>query len=176
MRQTPTPIIIAPYRSEWPMEFNQEALRIQMSIGQYITQIEHIGSTAVPGLAAKPIIDILIGVNNLLDAPSFIPSLTQMGYVYVSKFEVDLPERRYLYKQNNGEDSFHLHIVEPESEFFHRHIAFRNYLRSHPESVKEYAALKIRLAQEYGSDRSSYTDAKTEFIRSIEQKALIQDD
>ncbi|MHB8087147.1 MAG: GrpB family protein, partial [Anaerolineaceae bacterium] len=71
----------------------------------------------------------------------------------------------------NGEDTFHLHMVEPGSEFFSRHIAFRDYLRSHPESVAEYASLKFRLAREFGSDRAGYTDAKTEFIQSIERAA-----
>lgn len=165
------PVVIESYNSEWPKVFKSEAFIIQQAIEPYITIIEHIGSTAVPGLAAKPIIDMLIGVKDLADAPHFIPPLQQLGYVYVPKHEVDLPERRYLYKQNNGEDTFHLHMVEPNSEFFRRHIAFRDYLRTHPEEVTVYASLKQKLAREFGSDRSGYTDAKTEFIQSIERKA-----
>ena len=97
--------------------------------------------------------------------------MTRLGYHYVPEYEVDLPERRYLYKLHNGEHTFHLHMVEPESEFFRRHIAFRDYLHSHPEAVEEYAELKRKLAKEFGSDRAGYTDAKTEFIQRIERKA-----
>ncbi len=167
-----TPIIIEPYNPEWPEFFKGESSLIKLSIGRFITVIEHIGSTSVPGLAAKPIIDMLIGVKSLADSPRFVPHLEQMGYVYVPEYEVDLPERRYLYKQQDGEDSFHLHMVEPQSGFFRRHIAFRDYLRTHPESVAAYTELKIRLAREFGSDRAGYTDAKTEFIQSIERKAM----
>ncbi|MBA4384796.1 MAG: GrpB family protein [Anaerolinea sp.] len=171
MEKNTPPIVIEPYQPEWQKKFSREAFLIRFVIGRYITKIEHIGSTAVPGLAAKPIIDMLIGVNSLTDTQRFVHRLERLGYVYVQKYEVDLPERRYLYKQRRGEDTFHLHMVEPQSEFFRRHIAFRDYLRSHPDAVTEYASLKLRLAREFGSDRAGYTDAKTEFIQSIEHKA-----
>jgi len=171
MPKISTPIVIEPYHSEWQKIYSHEAFLIQLTIGRYIRVIEHIGSTAVPGLAAKPIIDILIGVKSLKDSPHFIPRLCRWKYIYVPEFEVDLPERRYLFKQSHGEDTFHLHIVEPESEFFRRHLAFRDYLRANPETAAEYAELKRNLAHEFGSDRSGYTDAKTEFIQSIERKA-----
>lgn len=172
MPKNSSPIVIESYCSEWRELFTQEAGLIQSVVGIYITVVEHIGSTAVPGLAAKPIIDMLIGVKNLADTPHFIPPLQTLGYVYVPEHEAELPERRYLYKQANSEDTFHLHMVEPESEFFSRHIAFRDYLRSHPEAVAAYASLKLKLAREFGSDRSGYTDAKTEFIQSIEKLTL----
>jgi len=172
MPKISTPILIEPYNPEWPEFFIRESSLIRLSIGRYISVIEHIGSTAVPGLAAKPVIDMLIGVKSLADSPRFVPGLEQLGYIYVPEHEVDLPERRYLYKQQEGEDSFHLHMVEVESGFFRRHIAFRDYLRSHPEIAAEYASLKLRLAHEFGPDRSGYTDAKTEFIQSIERKAM----
>jgi GrpB-like predicted nucleotidyltransferase (UPF0157 family) len=172
MPKKPSPIVIEAYCQEWPERFKQEAQMIQQAIAPYITVIDHIGSTSVPGLSAKPIIDMLIGVKSLADSPHFIPPLQTLGYVYIPEHEAELPERRYLYKQANSEDTFHLHMVEPESEFFSRHIAFRDYLRSHPEAVAEYASLKIRLAREFGSDRESYTDAKSDFIKSIEQKAM----
>lgn len=167
-----SPIVIAAYCQEWPGQFNEEAFMIRQVVNPYISAIEHIGSTSVPGLAAKPIIDMLIGVNCLADSPHFIPHLLDLGYIYVPEYEVELPERRYLYKQINYEDAFHLHIVEPESDFFKRHLAFRDYLRSHPEAAAEYAELKLKLAQAFGSDRSGYTDAKSDFIHAIERKAL----
>ena len=170
MDKIPSPIVIESYHPEWPRRFNRESFLIRLMIGAYITVIEHIGSTAVPRLAAKPVIDMLIGVKNLADTPRFVSRLKKLGYFYVPEYEKDLPERRYLYKQKHKEDTFHLHMVEPESEFFGRHIAFRDYLRSHPEAVTEYAELKLRLAREFGSDRAEYTDAKSEFIKSVECK------
>lgn len=172
MEKIPTPIVIEPYHPAWQNKFRCEAFLIRCVIGQYITVIEHIGSTAVPGLAAKPIIDMLIGVKSLADAQRFVHQLERLGYVYVPKHEVELPERRYLYKQRRGEDTFHLHMVEQLSDFFKRHIAFRDFLRCHPEAVAEYASLKLRLAREFGSDRAGYTDAKTEFIQKIEKLTL----
>lgn len=172
MPKKTSPIVIEAYCQEWPERFKQEAQIIRQAIEPYINTIEHIGSTAVPGLAAKPIIDMLIGVKSLADTPHFIPPLEQLGYVYVPEYEAGLPERRYLYKLKCDEDTFHLHMVEPESEFFRRHLAFRDYLRSHPETVAEYAELKLSLAQAFGSDREGYTDAKSDFIKTIERKAM----
>jgi GrpB-like predicted nucleotidyltransferase (UPF0157 family) len=171
MSKIPLQIVIESYHPDWQKKFSRETFLLRLLIGRYITAIEHIGSTAVPGLAAKPIIDILIGVKSLTDTKRFVPRLKLLGYVYVPEYEVEFPERRYLYKQINGEDTCHLHMVEPQSEFFRRHIAFRDYLRTHPEAVAEYASLKFRLASEFGADRAGYTDAKTEFIQSIEHKA-----
>jgi GrpB-like predicted nucleotidyltransferase (UPF0157 family) len=167
-----SPIVIETYNPQWPKKFSREAFMIRLMIARYTTAIEHIGSTAVPGLAAKPIIDILIGVKNLSDSPDFIPPLIRLGYIYIPEYEVDLPERRYLYKHRNGKSAFHLHMVETGSDFFKRHIAFREYLRSHPDAAAQYAELKLRLAKEYGSDRAGYTNAKTNFIQDIERKAL----
>ena len=84
-----------------------------------------------------------------------------------------MPERRYFRKGRRGTegDKYHLHVVEPDGEFWRRHLAFRDYLRAHPEAAREYAALKRRLAAEHGTDVDAYTDAKVEFILGIEEKA-----
>ena len=135
-------------------------------------QIEHIGSTAIPGLAAKPTIDILIGIRNLEGAGRIIPLLQSAGYVYVPEFELDMPERRYFYKGRKVEDDFHLHMVEAGSPFWKRHLAFRDHLRAHPDEVKAYEELKLALAKKFRDDRDGYTEAKTEFITRIEKAAL----
>lgn len=134
--------------------------------------IEHIGSTAIPGLAAKPTIDILIGIKDLEGAGGIIPLLQSAGYVYVPEFELDMPERRYFYKGRKVEDGFHLHMVEAGSPFWKRHLAFRDHLRIHPDEVREYEKLKIALANKFRDDREGYTEAKTEFITRIEKAAL----
>lgn len=166
------PVVIKPYDPNWPELFQTEAKLIQETIAPFITTIHHIGSTSVPGLAAKPIIDMLIGLNKLSDSVHFAPLLINIGYRYFPEHEVEMPERRYFSKIINSDMGYHLHMVEPDSEFFRRHLAFRDYLRVHPDAVADYAALKIKLAEEYGSDREGYTDAKSDFIKEIEQKAL----
>jgi GrpB-like predicted nucleotidyltransferase (UPF0157 family) len=172
MPKEPAPIVIVPYNLEWVDAYNNEAACIREAIGDYLTDLEHIGSTSVPGLAAKPIIDILGGLKSLADTPLIVPLLAELGYTYHPEFETDLPERRYFNKHIGGLKPFHLHMVEPETTFFRRHLAFRNYLRLHPDAAAEYASLKIALAGQFGSDREGYTNAKTEFILNIEHKAM----
>jgi len=164
------PVFVIPYDPNWPILYEQEKARILQDIGNYMTSIEHMGSTAVPGLAAKPVIDILIGVRSLADAPLFIPPLTTRGYEYVSRYEDIMPFRRYLHRKINGEHTHHLHMVEPDTNFYRVQLAFRDYLRTHPKECEEYAALKLRLAEKYRNDRMAYTDAKSEFIQGILSK------
>lgn len=169
MRQ---PVVIVDYDPNWPRVFEAEKARLQAVTGGLLVSIEHVGSTAVPGLSAKPIIDILAGVRTLDEGRRTIGPLTeQLGYQYVPEFEVDMPYRLYFHRHPAQGDQFHLHMVETTSEFYERHLLFRDYLRAHPEAAQAYADLKRRLADEYGSNREGYTDAKTEFVRSIETQA-----
>ena len=161
------PVIILPYDPAWPSLYTAEKERILNEIGQYVVNIEHMGSTAVPGLAAKPVIDILIGVRSLADAPLFIPSLLPLGYDYVNRYEDEMPFRRYLHRKINGEHTHHLHMVEPDTDFYKVQLAFRDYLRAHPDDRDQYAALKNKLAEKYQKDRMAYTDAKSGFIQGI---------
>ena len=169
-------IVIANYDPRWPAMFEQERVHILQAIGDWLVDIEHVGSTSVPGLAAKPIIDIMPGVRSLADAPQIIEPMTRLGYEYIPEYEEQMPGRRYFRKPAGPEfvnrRNVHVHIVETTSDFWRRHIAFRDYLRRHPEACAEYAALKRRLAAEFGSDREGYTEAKTEFITRIERVAL----
>jgi len=164
------PIIIVPYDPQWAGQFYKEKELIQTTIGRYLEAIEHIGSTSVPGLAAKPIIDIMAGATSIADAPLFIPPLEGLGYHYVPEFEAQMPERRYLTKSVNDRMAIHLHIVEPTTQIWKEHLAFRDLLIAKPAIRDAYARLKIDLAKRYGNDRVEYTDAKTSFI----QNALIQ--
>ncbi len=137
-----------------------------------MTAVEHVGSTAVPNLAAKPIIDIMVGIRTLADAPFVVEPLASIGYEYVPKYEVTMPERRYFHKGPAMARTHHLHMVEPTSEFWKRQLAFRDYLRAHPDVAEQYARLKQALAVQYQWDRSGYTDAKTEFILGVIAQAL----
>jgi GrpB-like predicted nucleotidyltransferase (UPF0157 family) len=115
------------------------------------------------------------GITSLADAPRFVPAMEAIGYQYIPDYEDQLPERRYFVKPPGRgysiERLFHVHAVETTSGFWRRHTAFRDYLRAHHEACAEYAALKRRLAAQYGADRAGYTEAKTEFIRRIERLA-----
>ncbi len=158
---------IADYDPRWPGMFEDEKNRIRDSIDEWLVDVEHIGSTSVPGLAAKPIIDMMPTLRDLTDATRCIRPMEALGYEYVPQYEVFLPERRYF--QKGYPRTHHVHMVEVGSAFARRHIAFRDYLRSHPEAAAEYAALKRTLAQEHRTDRFAYTDAKSQFILGIEE-------
>lgn len=108
----------------------------------------------------------MIGIRSLDDAKYCIPPLEAMGYEYVPEFEKDLPMRRYLRKSANDIRTHHIHMVERSSDFWNKHIAFRNILRSNASIRDEYSALKYRLADAYRDDREGYTDAKTDFIET----------
>jgi GrpB-like predicted nucleotidyltransferase (UPF0157 family) len=177
MRPTSSaPVIIVDYDERWPQMFRAEAALIQGAIGRWLAAIEHVGSTAVPGLAAKPVIDIMPGLRSLADAPEIIGPMEAIGYEYVPEFEAVLPERRYFVKPAGEEGRrqrlYHVHVVEATSHFWKRTVAFRDYLRADPDAAQDYARLKRRLSEEYRDDRHGYTDAKTEFITRIERLAL----
>ena len=134
--------------------------------------VEHIGSTSVPGLAAKPIIDMMVGITDFTQADALVPGVQSLGYEYVSQFEVEMPFRRYFRKDNEGVRTHQIHLVALNSEFWNRHLAFREYLKTHPDVAAEYAALKRQLAEQDWQDVNDYADAKTEFIQSVEARAL----
>lgn len=166
------PVLLTHYDPIWSEKFNKEKQNLLSAAGKFLTRIEHIGSTAIPGMVAKPTVDILAAITSLQEAKTLIKVVSSIGYIYVPEFENELPERRYFYKDSADEDAFHLHVVELDSPFWKRHIAFRNYLRTHPDEADAYAELKIKLANEHTTDRNAYTDGKSEFIHRIEMLAL----
>jgi GrpB-like predicted nucleotidyltransferase (UPF0157 family) len=125
----------------------------------------------VPGLGAKPIIDIMVAVARLADAERCIEPLQEIGYEYVPEYNDLIPERRYFHKGPPGARTYHLHMVELTSEFWERHLLFRDSLRVRPEEAQRYDQLKKDLAAKFGSDRDGYTEAKTSFIESVIAKA-----
>src|SRR3972149_3482523 len=133
-------ITIAEYDPRWPSLYEEERARILAAIGEWLADIQHVGSTAVPGLAAKPTIDIMPGIRSLADAIHCIEPLLALGYQYIPDYEVELPERRYFRRPPGeafrGRGTHHLHMVETTSQFWRRHILFRDYLRAHPETAR----------------------------------------
>ncbi len=172
-------ITLVDYNPQWPEQFRAEAIRIEASLGDSVVVIEHFGSTAIPGLSAKPIIDLLVAVRSLTEARTrAVPALEALGYAY---WPTDpAPDRMFFVKGLvPGPRTHHVHVVDLSvshdprlGEFtFADRLLFRDYLRAHPEEAKCYAALKRDLATRFSEDREAYTGGKTEYVYSIVQKA-----
>lgn len=159
---------------QWPAIFRAERRRIAQALAPYVLSIEHVGSTAVPGLLAKATIDIALGLFRLADAPRIIPRMEKLGYVYIPEYEDELPERRFFRtpRDRSQPATFNVHAVEVSSAFFERHLAFRDWLRAHPEDRDRYAQLKREAAATHGDELPAYTEAKTAFVRAVEEKSL----
>ena len=162
-------IILAPYDARWPAAFNYEASRIRSALSGVPIVLHHIGSTAIPGIVAKPVIDLLGVVPAVADLDRHEHQLASIGYE--AKGEYGIPGRRYFQKAApDGPRTHHLHVFATGSPEIHRHLDFRDYLRAFPEEAIAYATLKQDLATRVSS-RDEYSDGKTEFIRTIEQRA-----
>jgi GrpB-like predicted nucleotidyltransferase (UPF0157 family) len=162
----PESIELSPYSPMWPVVFDIERERLTGIFGADAVLIEHIGSTAVPGLGAKPIIDILLGAPTLAVIERHIPGLTESGYRYVREFEQAIPGRRFFVKKDGHPGYFHLHAVVYDTAFWREHVAFRDLLRADPVYVERYWRLKNALASRFRYDREAYANAKTDFIRN----------
>jgi len=160
------PVVLVSYDPAWPARFLEEKAAIEAALGDRGVAIEHVGSTAVPGLVSKPTIDVLVGIRRLSEAAPCIAALEAIGYVYRPDMEDTLPERRYLHKGPPGDRTYHVHMVEFASPFWMRHLLFRNFLRAHPDRATAYGALKRELAARHPTDRETYTDAKGPFIEA----------
>jgi GrpB-like predicted nucleotidyltransferase (UPF0157 family) len=164
---------IVPYDPAWRGLFAVEADRLRAALDPaQVLGIEHFGSTAVPGLAAKPIIDILIAVRSLAHAKvTTIEPIAALGYVYWS--ENPKTDRMFFVKgmPPYGERrTHHVHITQPDGEMGQRRLAFRDYLRANPDEAHRYEALKCNLATRFPADREGYTDAKTQYVEAVHRK------
>ena len=163
----PDPIKIYPYSPAWPEWFAAEREVLEVVFSSANVQIEHIGSTAVPGLGAKPIVDILLGAPSLPVIEAKIPVLLTLDYQYMPEHEAVFPKRRFLAKPKARPRQYHLHAVELHSDFWYEHIAFRDALRSDPTLAHDYEKLKRQLAMRCGYDRQAYTDGKDPFVHPV---------
>ncbi len=161
------PVVVAPYSEEWPLWFAEVRAELLLAFAPNHVSVEHIGSTSVPGLSAKPIIDVLLGANSLNAIEATIEVLERLGYEYISKYEAEFPMRRYFVMAAGKSPRVNLHAVVLGSQFWLEHLAFRNALRSSPSLVSQYEELKSKLAAKFAHDRPSYTEAKAPFIRAV---------
>lgn len=144
------------------------APRITAALSGEIMAVEGVDSTAVEGLAAKPVIDLQVGVRSLGATDKVVAALVALGDEYVPELEAVFPERRYFRKVSNGRRTHQVHLVErADLEWWERHVAFRDWLREHPEDREVHAALKRELASRYRDDREAYMDAKGEFVARV---------
>lgn len=165
---------IVSYDQEWPHQAQIEIDRMRGALPRNsVVDIQHVGSTAIPGLSAKPILDIQVAVRSLDEIKAVVvPALQKMGYEYWAN-NPD-PDRMFFVKGMPpfGEKrTHHVHIVEAGSKHWEGKALFRDYLIAHPEIAKEYESLKIKLAQHHALDREQYTDAKSEFVEKVLQLA-----
>jgi GrpB-like predicted nucleotidyltransferase (UPF0157 family) len=162
-------IEIVPYNPVWPKLFEREAEFLRQTLGDVAEKIHHIGNTAVQGLAAKPVVDIIIEVSSLEKLDTLNDKMKSIGYE--SKGEFGIPRRRYYQKGGNNR-THHLHAFQSGDSHVARHLVFRDYLRANPETAKEYAQLKSAIAKTCDNDISRYCDGKDEYIKELEAKAL----
>ena len=163
------PIHLLPHDAEWPRLFDEERARLDLVLEPWLVgPIEHIGSTAVPGLTAKPIIDIMAGVRDLPSSLGARDALATLGYMY-APYRPDV--MHWFCKPAPAYRTHHLHLVPVSSSLWSDRIVFRDDLRSSATAAARYAELKIALAEQYQFDREAYTNAKSEFVRSILDRA-----
>lgn len=162
-------IIIEEYDPLWPQQFEMLRARIADILGPMAAAIEHIGSTAVPGLAAKPVIDIDVLLRSPSDLPQAITRLAALGYAYQG--DLGVPGRE-AFRPPPESIPHHLYACPPDSEQFGRHLAFRDFLRAHAEEAAAYALLKHQLAAQFQTDREAYTQRKSAFVQAILRRAL----
>lgn len=158
---------IVAYSEDWPREFAVIRGQLSACFRQPSIKIEHIGSTAVPGLCAKPVIDVLLGAASLARIEAAIPRMEAVGYAFVSKYETELPMRRYFVKPESPMCRVHVHGVCKDSRIWNEHLAFRDALRADPSLRDTCARLKLELVRIHAGDKAAYTAAKAPFISRI---------
>ncbi|KZN24049.1 hypothetical protein A4G99_06150 [Haladaptatus sp. R4] len=158
-------IEIVEYDPEWPVHFEREATRMEEILGEHVVSIEHIGSTSVPGLPAKPIVDICPVVSDMDEGRTCAELLQEAGY---SPGEQDRPDDWISLGRNHDEgQQFNVHIRPRYSDAVTRYLLLREYLRDHPEAREEYGEVKRKAAENHSTDITEYTRAKSDIIQSI---------
>lgn len=163
---------VVPPDPAWQKAFQTESKQLALVMGENIVTIHHIGSTAIPGIYAKPVIDFLIEAKSITKIDKQNTAMAAIGYEAMGEF--GLPGRRYFRKNRSPEVRTHnVHIYEVGSSEIIRHLAFRDYMIAHPDAAQQYSELKRQLVKQYPHDIKGYMDGKDEFVKIMEKKALI---
>ena len=160
---------LVPHNPEWSLQADQEISRLLEGLSVPIIGIYHIGSTSVPGIKAKPILDFVMEVDNQEAVVSSIAEFESLGYQ--SKGEFGIPGRQFFTRDTDGERTHHLHVFQKGHPDIERHTVFRDYLRANPEAAREYEKLKEKLAKRFPKQSGNYTEAKSDFILSMDEVA-----
>jgi GrpB-like predicted nucleotidyltransferase (UPF0157 family) len=163
------PVVIVDYDSRWPALYEEWAGKLVGAFEPYALSLEHIGSTSVPGLAAKPVIDICVMLNLYPLPAEAVAAVEVLGLTH--KGEYGIEGRHYFSSALELQPQVHIHAYSPGNEEWTAHLLFRDYLRAHPEAAREYEALKRDLAARYTTPREIYTDGKTDFVTETLTKA-----
>lgn len=170
-RQALGHVIVAPPNPSWPALFSLERERLRSFVGRIVDELQHYGSTAVPGLSAKPIIDMMAPVSSLDEADGLSDDLSSAGYY---KIDAGFSRRRFFRRKVESADlAYHLHLVCSATWPLKNELLLRDWLIQHPNVARAYEALKLKLATEYGDDMPRYTEGKTSFLRSAVNDARL---
>ncbi|CAA7602325.1 GrpB protein [Acididesulfobacillus acetoxydans] len=162
-------VVVVEYDPRWPRMFEAEANLIRGVLGEELIALYHIGSTSVPGIMAKPIIDMMPVVRDIEAVDRFNDKMIELGYEPMGEFGIS---RRRFFRKGGDARTHHVHIFQEGSEDIVRHLAFRDFLRAHEDAAREYGALKRLLAERFPDDIESYMDGKDSFIKELEARAL----
>ncbi len=170
-------VVIVAYDPLWPSRYEEESARVREAAAGLILALEHIGSTAVPGLAAKPILDIMAGVADADAAEACLAPLAAVGYTDVTRQPPEEVDWFFCLGNHPLEGrGCHVHLMRYPSAFFDRHILFRDYLRSHAAVARAYERLKRELAVRFRDDRPAYTEGKDDFIANALREARAENE
>jgi GrpB-like predicted nucleotidyltransferase (UPF0157 family) len=162
---------VVPHRPDWHSAFESESMQVMVALGDdNVVAVHHIGSTAIPRIYAKPIIDMLVEVREISKIDERSPAIAGLGYTVMGEFGI--PDRRFFLKNDDsGVRTHHVHAFEVGSAQIERHLTFRDYMRAHGEDAQKYSDLKQQLVKQYPNDIEGYMDGKDEFIKEIDRKA-----
>jgi GrpB-like predicted nucleotidyltransferase (UPF0157 family) len=163
-------ITLVDYDSAWPERYSGLEREIRELLGPAALQIEHVGSTSVPGLAAKPILDLQLSVGALEPRARYVEPLERLGYMFAPAPEA--PDYHFFAKPPERPRSHHLHVCEVGSHHELRHLAVRDFLRSHDDEAARYAALKRRVVERHPQDRLAYIEGKEDYLVGLEARAV----
>jgi GrpB-like predicted nucleotidyltransferase (UPF0157 family) len=168
----PIRVEVVPHNPTWRNEFGRESKQVALALGENVVAVHHIGSTAIPNIYAKPIIDLLVEVNNITQVDERNSAIEALGYEAMGEFGI--LGRRYFRKDNEaGVRTHHVHTFETASPEIERHLAFRDYMMAYPEDAQQYSELKRALVKKLqGSDIEGYMDGKDGFIKEMEKRAV----
>lgn len=163
------PLELQPHDPRWAAYFDEVRASLSGVLGRYALDIQHVGSTSIAGIVAKPVIDVAVAIEQYPLPDEVLTAVAGLGYTYWGDYGIP---HRHLFFQRGGPVGYNIHINELANDQFQRHVLFRDYLRAHPDAAQEYERLKLALAAQH-EDVNTYADSKSEFVRDILKKAYL---